>query len=98
MVALVKIYPAAFRTTSTQTATARWSSCSRVVSNAGAQGLLGFGKSITFVEVNERTRTLGAWLQARGLKKATAYVDDAQRLQYRWRSPPCCAPASSWST
>ncbi len=30
---------------------------------------VGFGKSITFGEVDEMSRTLGAWLQARGLKK-----------------------------
>jgi len=30
---------------------------------------VGFGKSIDFGEVDEMSRTLGAWLQARGLKK-----------------------------
>ncbi len=30
---------------------------------------VGFGKSITFGEVDEMSRTLGAWLQSRGLKK-----------------------------
>jgi len=30
---------------------------------------VGFGKSIRFGEVDEMSRTLGAWLQARGLKK-----------------------------
>ena len=53
-------------------------------------------KKLTFGQLDEMSRALGAWLQGKGLKRGDRVaIMMPNVLQYPVASPACCAPATS---